>query len=200
MGVDIHRHAAEWDGQVVETPHPIILLGEMVEHRGDAVAAQSYAIGTLGAAGFSPSYGESENIGYAAFLPDGVAAVFVVASPNQRQPFLLAENGVELLRVVADGIESSHNGTDARAGDVVDGDAHLLYHFQHAYLGGSSCTPSSQGYTHTEAVAVFCHAGGREAEQGDNGEKYLCLHVAVMSFSRWKGRHSFSSSMSSCRG
>ena len=88
---------------------------------------------------------------------------------------------VKVGTAVTHGIETSDDASDARAGDIVDGDATFLYHLQHPYLSGALGPASTQGKTYFRSVGGLCFSGGKGHEgcECQHHGGYYCLQITL---------------------
>ena len=108
---------------------------------------------------------ESEDVGDSVLHQIRFIAQVVSAVGQQRQPLLAAEHGVEFGGRIAGSIEAAHDGSDARAGNVVDGYSRLLNHLQHSDLGSTLGTAASQYESHLGTSGYRCQAAAKHDEQ-----------------------------------
>ena len=73
---------------------------------------------------------------------------------QKKNPVLVAVEAVDISSIVADGIESTHDGTDTGSGNIIDGDVRLFQHLEHTHFGSTLGATSTQNESHLLAEVL----------------------------------------------
>src|SRR5207302_6751602 len=94
-------------------------------------------------------------------------------------PVLGAHDGVELIRVVAERVQTAHDAAHTRAGDHVHRNARLLQHFQHADVREAPRRAPTQGNADFWGVGGLCTPRGGDEQQTEREHETRRSHGAL---------------------
>ena len=91
---------------------------------------------------------------------------------QQEKPVLVAVKTVDIRSIIADGIESTHDGTDTSSGNIIYRNISLFQHLEHTHFGSTLGATSTQNESHLLAGVLglrrllgLCGYMTQEAEQ-----------------------------------
>ena len=67
---------------------------------------------------------------------------------QKEKPVLVTVEAVDISSIVADGIESAHDGTDTGSGNIIYRNISLFQHLEHTYFSRTLGTTSTQHEPH----------------------------------------------------
>ena len=138
---DVGSHTGKGNGQVVGKVERVAKTrAELVEELSQVLALDD-AAGVQVA--LADGHARCNNIGVLLFAVADALVAQVLLVGDDVAPVLHPHHRVERMGIVAYGVEATYDAAHRCAGDVVDGDACLLQHFQHTDVCHALCAAAA---------------------------------------------------------